>query len=141
MQYLLQVLVWGLELGPRRPQTPLTAWAQQSHLQQMLQHSLSSLMTGCGPQRAGRGTWQPTVLFCVSLGCRLMLMTGSTCSPEAGRAVALTCLALGWQFQLPTLCVQVTDHLRPGGSLALLAGLFYPRTVVNYLLAPLSATA
>ena len=100
VQHLLQDLVWELELGPRRPQMPLAAWAQQCQLQQMLQHSLSNLMTGCGPQRAGGGTWRPIVLCCVSLGCRLMLMTGSTCSPEAGRAVALTCLARGWQCWL-----------------------------------------
>ena len=96
MQRLLQVLVWELELAPRRPQMPLAA--QQCQLQQMLRHSLSNLMTGCGPLRAGQGTWQRTVLCCVRLGCRLMQMTGSTSSAEAGRAVALTCLARGWQF-------------------------------------------
>ena len=99
VEHLLQALVWEPDLGPRRPQMPLAALAQQCQLQQMLQHSPSSCMTGCGPQRAEQRTWQPTMLFCVSHGCRLMLMTGGGC-PEAGRAVTVTCLAQGWQSWL-----------------------------------------
>ena len=141
-QHLLQGLVWELELGPRRPQMPLVAWAQQCQLPlQMLQHSLSNLMTGSGPQRAGWGTWQPIVLCCVNLGCRLMLMTGSTCSPEAGRAVALTCPAQGWQLWLAHALACNCTPPPAWGQLGTPCMAVLPRTVVRSSRHPLFVTA
>ena len=75
---------------------PLTA--QQCQLQQMLQHSLFNLMTGCGPPRAGQGTWQRIVLCCVSLGSRLMLMTGRNQQCRGWQSSRPHRLARGWQF-------------------------------------------